>query len=201
MGLCKRRGEAVMAIVDRNSPEAEPHWYAACTRPRHEKRVAEQLVERAVECFLPQYESVRRWKDRRLRLQLPLFPGYIFVRITLGERLRVLDVPSVVRLVGFNGKPAPLPDDEMERLRNGLNASLRAEPHSFLAAGRRVRIVRGPLEGFEGILLRRRSVFRVVLSLELIQRSICIEVDSDAVQPVTLRRPAEREKLAHGNTV
>jgi transcription antitermination factor NusG len=119
----------------------------------------------------------------------------------LGERLGVLEVPSVVRLVGFNGKPAPLPDHEMERLRSGLTASLRAEPYSFLTAGRRVRIVRGPLEGFEGILLRRRGVFRMVLSLELIQRSICIEVDSDAVQPVISRRPTEQEKLAHRNTV
>ncbi len=182
-----------MSISDRNSLCTDARWYAACTWPRHEKRVAEQLAGRAVECFLPQYESVRRWKDRRVRLQLPLFPGYIFVRMTLGERLRVLEVPSVVRLVGFNGKPAPLPEDEMERLKNGLSASLRAEPHPFLTAGRRVRIVRGPLEGLEGILLRRRSAFRIVLSLELIQRSICIEVDSTAVQPVILCPPQDEK--------
>src|SRR5215467_7020856 len=81
----------------------EPHWYAAYTCANHEKRVAEQLIERAVEHFLPQYESVRRWKDRRVKLQLPLFPGYVFVRLELRNQIRVLQIPSVVRLVGFNG--------------------------------------------------------------------------------------------------
>jgi transcription antitermination factor NusG len=161
----------------------EPHWYAAYTCALHEKRVAEQLAGRAVEFFLPQYETVSRWKDRRVRLSLPLFPGYIFVRIPLGERLRVLEVPSVVRLVGFNGVPTPLPEIEIEKLRNGLGASLRAVPHPFLTAGRHVRITRGPLEGLEGVLLRRKGVLRVVLSLAMIQRSICVDVDADAVRP------------------
>src|SRR6266852_464107 len=79
----------------------QPHWYAAYTSANHEKRVAVQLKERAVENFLPLYESVRRWKDRRMKLQLPLFPGYVFVRLALRDRLRVLQIPSVVRLVGF----------------------------------------------------------------------------------------------------
>jgi transcription antitermination factor NusG len=117
----------------------EQHWYASYICAQHEKRVAAELGMREVEHFLPLYSSVRRWKDRRVTLDLPLFPGYVFVRLALRDRLRVLQIPSVVRLVGFNGSPAALPDEEMEILRTGLCQSLRAEPHPFLAVGRRVR--------------------------------------------------------------
>src|SRR5215472_4126998 len=151
-------------------PFLEPHWYAAYTCANHERRVAAELGARAVEHFLPMYSSVRRWKDRRVHLDLPLFPGYVFVRLALRDRLRVLQIPSVVRLVGFNGLPAALPDTEMETLRSGLSERLRAEPHPFLTVGRRVRIRRGPFAGLEGILKRKKSNLRVVISLELIQR-------------------------------
>src|SRR5439155_2618893 len=117
---------------------AEEHWYAAYTRAQHEKTVAAELGMREVEHFLPLYSSVRRWKDRRVQLDLPLFPGYVFVRLALRDRLRVVQIPSVVRLVGFNGLPVALPDEEMGILRSGLSQSLRAEPHPFLTVGRRV---------------------------------------------------------------
>jgi transcription antitermination factor NusG len=123
----------------------EPRWYAAYTCAKHEKRVAEQFSQRALENLLPQYESVRRWKDRRVKLQLPLFPGYVFVRLALRDHLRVLETPSVVRLVGFNGRPTALPDKEIEALRVCVAAQLHTEPHSYLTAGRRVRIKSGPL--------------------------------------------------------
>src|SRR5713226_10151021 len=118
----------------------EPRWYAASTFSNHEKRVGEQLRERGVEHFLPLYDSVRRWKDRRVLLQLPLFPGYVFVRLPLRERLKVLQVPGVARLISFNGLPAALPDKEIEALRTGLAAQLRTEPHPYLTVGRRVRV-------------------------------------------------------------
>lgn len=162
----------------------EPHWYAAYTCANHEKRVVEQLDKRSVESFLPLYETVRRWKDRRVRLHLPLFPGYVFVRLALRHRLQVLQIPSVVRLVGFNGLPTALPDEEMERLRNGLTRQLRAEPHPYLTVGRRVRIINGPLQGLEGILLRKRGDLRVVLSLDLIQRSLAVDIDIADILPV-----------------
>jgi len=139
--------------------------------------VAEQLAHRSVDHFLPLYDSVRRWKDRRMRLQLPLFPGYVFVRIPLEARLEVLEIRSVVRLVGFNGRPTALPDEEIEALRRGLAQQLRAEPHPYLRIGRRVRIRNGPLEGREGILVYRKGNSRVVLSVELIRRSIAVDVD------------------------
>ena len=161
----------------------EPRWYAAYTCAQHEKRVAAELGMREVEHFLPLYSSVRRWKDRRVTLELPLFPGYVFVRLALRERLRVVQIPSVVRLVGFNGLPTALPDEEMEILRTGICQSLRAEPHPFLTVGRRVRIIRGPFAGLEGVVKRKKSGMRVVVSLELIQRSVAVDVDAADVLP------------------
>jgi transcription antitermination factor NusG len=161
----------------------EVRWYAAYTCAQHEKRVAAELGMRDVEHFLPLYGSVRRWKDRRVSLELPLFPGYVFVRLALCNRVRVLQVPSVVRLVSFGGLPAALPDEEMEILRSGLCQSLRAEPHPFLTVGRRVRITGGPFAGLEGVLKRKRNSLRVVVSLSLIQRSVAVNVDVADVAP------------------
>jgi transcription antitermination factor NusG len=160
-------------------------WYALYTSANHEKRVREQLELRSVASFLPLYETVRRWKDRRVHLHLPLFPGYVFARMALVDRLPVLQIPSVVRLVGFNGCPSPLSDEEIEGLKNGLAGDVKAQPYPFLTAGRRVMIKAGPLEGHQGILVRRKGSVRVVLSLELIQRSIIVDVDVADVQPIT----------------
>jgi transcription antitermination factor NusG len=159
-------------------------WYAAYTWANHEKRVRDQLEQRSVESFLPLYGTSRRWKDRSMRLQMPLFPGYVFVRMALVDRLRVLQVPSVVRLVGFNGHLSPLPDEEIEGLKKGLAGGVRAEPHPFLTIGRRVRIKSGPLEGRQGILLRRKGMLRVVLSINLIMRSIAVDMDVADVEPL-----------------
>ncbi len=162
----------------------EPHWYVAHTSANHEKRVTQQLLERSVENFLPLYDSVRRWKDRRMKLQVPLFPGYVFVRLPLRERLKVLQVPGVARLISFNGQPAALPDKEIEALRTGLAAQLRTEPHPYLTVGRRVRVKSGPLEGVEGILIRKKNACRVVLSLDLIMKSASVEVDASDLERI-----------------
>lgn len=164
----------------------EPLWYAAYTRANHEKSVGEQLALRSVEHFLPLYAMVRKWKDRRVELKLPLFPGYVFVRMALRDRLQVLQVPGVARLVGFNGIPASLPGEEIEALRRSLEEGLRAEPHRYLTAGRRVRIKGGPLAGLEGILLRWKGNWRVVLSLQLIQRSVSVDLDASDLEPANL---------------
>ena len=165
-------------------PDATPRWYAAYTRANHEKCAAEQLEQRVIEHFLPLYETVHNWKDRRKRMELPLFPGYIFVRVPLQERLRVLVIPGVVRLVGFDNRPVALPDGEMEALRTLLTRRLRTEPHPYLTVGRRVRITRGALEGMEGILIRKKGRVRLVLSVDLIRQSAMIEVDSADVDAV-----------------
>src|SRR5215472_15841104 len=171
------------ADVDLGKTYTPAQWYAAYTRANHERSVAKQLAGRLVEHFLPVYESLRRWKDRRVKLEMPLFPGYVFVRIALRDRLRVLQLPSVVRLVGFGGHPIALPDAEIQPLRSGLGPELRAEPHPFLSVGRHVRFKSGPLAGLEGILLRRKGGYRVVVSIELIQRSIIADTDIADVEP------------------
>lgn len=160
-------------------------WYAAYTCAQHEKRVAAELRARGVEYFLPIYSSVRRWKDRRVTLDMPLFPGYVFVRLALRDRLRVAQIPSVVRLVGFGGSPTALPDEEIEILRGGLCQRLHVEPHPFLTVGRRVRITGGPFAGLEGVLKRKKNSLRVVVSLELIQRSVVVDVDTVGVEPLS----------------
>ena len=162
----------------------EKRWYAAYTSANHEKRVAEQLVVRDVEHFLPVYDSVRRWKDRRVTLQMPLFPGYVFVCMALRDRLQVQQVPGVAHLVGFDGTPAALPDEEIEALRASLASGVWAQPHPYLTVGRRVRLKSGPLAGIQGILLRRKGNFRVVISIELIQRSVAVDVDEVDLRPL-----------------
>ena len=143
----------------------------------HEKKVAEQINRRNLPCFLPLYRSMRRWKDRQKQIELALFPGYVFVRMSLQHKLRVLDLPGVVSFVSFNGKPAELPAEEIEALRHRLSRDLQVEPHPYLRTGRRVRVRSGALEGLEGIVVRRKDRCRIVFSIDLIQRSLAVEVD------------------------
>jgi transcription antitermination factor NusG len=162
----------------------EPRWYAAYTSANHEKSVALQLVERSVEHFLPLYESLRRWKDRRMKLQMPLFPGYVFVRLALRDRLQVLQVPGVARLVGFNGVPCALRDSEIEAMQTCLGRKAYLEPYPYVQVGRRVRVKCGPLAGLEGIVVRKKNRVRFVISLDLIQRSVAVEVEAGDVEGI-----------------
>jgi transcription antitermination factor NusG len=162
----------------------KPNWYALYTCARHEKRVAEQIERRDVSCFLPLYHSVRRWKDRRKELDLALFPGYVFVQMSLLNKLKVLEVPGVVRFVSFDGHPAVLPDEEIEALRNRLIGNAKMEPHPYLRSGRKVRVHSGPLQGLEGVIVRRKDRCRLIFSIELIQRSLAIEVDEADIEAV-----------------
>ncbi len=162
----------------------EPRWYAAYTSANHEKRVAEQLAQRSVEHFLPLHESVHRWKDRKMKLQLPLFPGYVFVRIALRDRLQVLQIPSVVNLVNFGGHPAPLREEDIHAIRNCLSHGNQVEVHPYMQAGRRARVTSGPLQGLEGIILRRKNRTRLILSFHLIMRSVAVEIDAVELESV-----------------
>lgn len=164
-----------VAKVERTKQEGE--WYALYTCARHEKRVADQIERRNFSCFLPLYRSVRRWKDRRKELELALFPSYVFVRMELAKRLQVLQLPGVVRLVSFNGQPVALPANEIEALQERLSGDVKVEPHPYLRAGRRVRVRNGAMQGLEGIVVRRKDRCRVIFSIDLIQRSVAVEVD------------------------
>lgn len=163
--------------VEVPTPNVQCSWYALYTCARHERRVAEQIERRRFSCYLPLYRSVRRWKDRRKELELALFPGYVFVHMPLSSKVQVLEVPGAVRLVSFNGQPAVLPAEEIETLRNRLSGEARVEPHPYLRVGRKVRVLSGPFRGLEGILVRRKDRSRLVFSIDLIQRSLAIEVD------------------------
>ncbi len=170
------------ALAGRLAEDSGTNWYALYTAPRHEKRVADQIQQQGVACFLPLYRSVRRWKDRRKEVALVLFPGYVFVRMALQHRLRVLQLTGAVRLVTFNGQPVSLPDAEIESLQSHLSVSGNLEPHPYLSVGRRVRVRSGPLKGLKGIILRTKDRCRIVVSIDLIMRSVAIEVDGGDVE-------------------
>ncbi len=166
---------------------AEPtqRWYAVYTRSRHEKVVAEELCRRQVECFLPLRDVLSKWKDRRKLVQLPVFPGYLFVNTDMERRrIDVLRVPSVVRIVGFKGVPEPIPSEQIQAVKDLVFHQLEFDPHPYLHAGDRVRIVRGPLRGVEGILLEKKNRYRFVLSIDLIQQAVACEIDAEDVEKI-----------------
>jgi transcriptional antiterminator NusG len=162
----------------------EQRWFAAYVKARHESRVVERLAQRSVETFLPLYRSRREWSDRKVEIELPLFSGYIFVRINLHLKLRVLEAPGVLYLVGAGGRPEPLEDSEIQQLKMAMLDGRDPRPHAFVKAGDRVMITRGRLEGYEGFLVRENNKHRVVLSVQMINSAMSVEVDADAIAPV-----------------
>lgn len=167
---------------------SEPNWFAVYTASRHEKRVAQHLSQRKIEYFLPLYRSARKWSDgSRVIVELPLFPGYLFVHIRRNERVQVLKVPGALAVVGGKGRePVPLPDGAIEALRAGLHLRV-AEPCPLLTVGQRARIRSGALAGMEGIVVRKKNSLRVVLTLEHIMQSIAVEVNAEDLEPLQAR--------------
>jgi transcription antitermination factor NusG len=163
--------------------EFSANWFAAYTNSHHEKRVVSHFGERQIESFLPLYAALHRWKNRcEVDLDLPLFPNYVFVHIDPRERVRVLEVPGVLSLVGFGRTLAPLSDFEIEALRS-CGGQRKIEPHPYLVIGERVRIKAGPMTGMEGVLVRKKTNFRVVLALDVIMQCVAVEVDADDLEP------------------
>ncbi|MFL6305698.1 MAG: transcription termination/antitermination protein NusG [Candidatus Sulfotelmatobacter sp.] len=167
-----------------NTGEIPLRWYVACTLARHEKAVADRLRSKDVETYLPLYSALRNWGHRRVTLDLPLFPGYVFVRTQIIRKARVLEHPGVVRLVGLNGKATPLADEDIEKLRASLNAC-KAEPYPYLSAGKRIRIKSGSLSGVEATIIRRKGAVRLVVQIDLIQRAVLLELDAVDAQLTT----------------
>jgi transcription antitermination factor NusG len=167
------------------APPQSRAWFAVYTTPRHEKRIAQHLSTREIEHFVPLYRAHRRWNDgSRVTLELPLFPSYVFVRIPMAMRFRILDVPGVLYIVeGIGKEPAVLPEADIEVLRSGLQ-QCNAEPHPYLTAGQRAVIRSGPLTGMQGIVVRTKSGCRVVLTLDLIRESIAVEVSAEDLEPL-----------------
>ena len=165
-------------------PESSPKWFAAYTTPRHEKAVVRQFEARQIESFLPLYRSVRRRRNGcRVAVDEPLFPSYVFVHIRRRDSVKVLQMPGVVSIVSAGREPAPLCTDEIESLRAGL-AQRRFEPHPYLVAGEKVRIVSGALAGMTGVLLRRKNEYRVVMTVDLIRQSVSVEIGVDEIEPL-----------------
>jgi transcriptional antiterminator NusG len=161
------------------------HWYALRTRSRHEKRVQEQLSARGIEPFLPLVERWRQWKDRRKLVAFPLFPGYCFARFPLSLRVAVLATDGVVQLLGNQEGPIPVPDSEIEGVRRLVESTLPYDPHPYLKEGMLVEVIRGPLAGLRGILLRKGARARLVIGVSLIQQGASVELDALDVAPVS----------------
>jgi transcription antitermination factor NusG len=165
----------------------ESAWWALYTRHQHEKTVADMLAAKGFEVFLPLYESMRRWKDRQKMLSLPLFPCYVFVRGGLNRRLQVVTTPGVHMVLSHGERVALIPETEIDAIRKTLEGPFRVEPHPFLKCGERVRVIRGTLEGVEGILVRKKNQTRLVLSVAMVAQSVAVEIDAADVVPVTPR--------------
>lgn len=158
-------------------------WYAIRTRSRHEKVVHDRLTLKGIEVFLPFYARWSRWKDRRKQIEWPLFPGYCFVRVPEGARLLVLEVSGVTGFVGMNGRPEAVPAGEIETLRRLVSSHYRYDPYPFLAEGMEVEVVRGPLAGVRGRLVRKDNAERLVLSVTLIQQGAALHVHPADIVP------------------
>jgi transcription antitermination factor NusG len=159
-------------------------WFAAVTTPQHEKSALRHLNSSGIETFLPTYQLCRTWKNRqKVKVELPLFPTYLFVRIDHAERGKVLRTPGVRQLVGNSREPVSLADREIDFLRTSLREQ-RAEPYTGLVEGQRVRIKSGSMRGVEGLLIRKNSEWRFILTVQLIHRHVAVEVDASSVEPI-----------------
>ncbi len=161
-------------------------WYAVYTRSRFEKKMLSELTDRSIEVFLPMREILSRWKDRKKRIWVPLFPGYIFVNQvdTPENRYRVLNIPGAVRFVGHEGRAESIPEEQILSVRRFLEASISIDPYPYLQIGRRVEIIAGPLTGIVGILVQKKGRFRFVLQVDLIRQAVSVEIDASDVRPL-----------------
>ena len=171
-------------------------WYALYTRHHHEKTVEQHLMARGFEAFLPLYRAAHRWKDRVKDVDLPLFPCYVFVHGGLERHSDLVSAPGVHMLVSFAGEPAPIPLEEIEALRTAVKSGSRVEPYPFLKCGDWVRVKEGPLAGISGILIRKKRGWRLVLSVDLLERSAAVEVDSWAVERLKGPTQVHRQRQA-----
>jgi transcription antitermination factor NusG len=162
-------------------------WYALYTRHQHEKTVARILTSKGFETLLPLYEVPRRWQDRVKLISLPLFPCYVFLRGGLDRRLDIVTTPGIHAFVLSAGQPAAIPTVEIDAIRRGVESGAHVEPHPFLKTGEWVRVKYGPLEGIQGILMRKKSLYRLVLSVEMLGKAAAVEIDVTQVERLNLQ--------------
>jgi transcription antitermination factor NusG len=159
-------------------------WFALMVKPRFEKSVSGLLRSKGLEEFNPLAPRKREWSDRSKLIEFPLFPRYLFCRFSFDQRIPVLSTPGVLRIIGFGPTPCHIPDSEIEAIRTAVRSGVPLLNCDYLAAGQKVRVVKGPLAGVEGLFVESKSDTRVVLSVHLLQRSLCAEVDLDSTMPV-----------------
>jgi transcription antitermination factor NusG len=167
----------------------QPGWWAIYTRHQHEKTVAEMLTGKGFEVFLPVHETIRRWKDRQKLLSLPLFPCYVFVRGVISRRLQVVTTPGIHMILSRGEQIQVVPEIEIDAIRRAVQGSYRIEPHPFLKIGERVRVIRGTLAGVDGILVRKKNLYRLVLSVDMLAQSVGVEVAASDVEPIGTPAP------------
>ncbi len=171
---------------------SSPSWYALYTKHQHEKTVARNLTSKGFEIFLPLYATIRNWKDRVKLVNLPLFPCYVFLKGNLERRLDIVSTPGVHALVSNAGQPAAIPAAELEGIRQAVGSGARVEPHPFLKCGDWVTVKCGPLAGIQGVMVRKKSVCRLVLCVEMLGTAAAVEVDA-----VSIERLNEKLSTAH----
>ena len=159
-------------------------WYGIRTRSNQEKIVATCLDSKGFEQYLPTHRVRRRWSDRRVEKDVPLFAGYVFCRFEARQRLPILTTPGVVSVVGFGNEPVAIPEPEIEAIQTILASGFFAEPCNYFHEGQRVCVMHGVLEGLQGILIRKKNEWRVVVSVTTLQRSIAVEIDRDCLDPL-----------------
>lgn len=162
-------------------------WFALQTRSRHEKVVRDELIKRDIENFLPLMTRLRQWTDRKKKIEFPLFSGYCFARFAFGARLPVLQATGVVRIIGSDGRPEPIPAEEIESLMIVMNnrAQHQYVVHPFLKEGMLVEVVSGPFQGVQGRVLRQDKHCRIVISISLIQQAVAVEIDASCIAPIS----------------
>ena len=168
--------------VEIHYPQVPGDWHALYTRHQHEKSVAQFLSRQGHEVFLPLVCSTHQWRDRAKELWLPLFPGYVFIRGGFDRQLQILSTPGMINVVGWAGHPAIIPQTQIDTVRQMIESALQVEPHPFLQCGDRVRVETGPLRGIEGVLVRKKNDFRLVVSVEILGSSAAVEIDISSVK-------------------
>jgi len=156
-------------------------WYAIRTKSNQEKLVSTILSNKDFEIYFPVYRVCRRWSDRVVETELPLFPGYVFGRLDIVKRMPILTTPGVVRILSVGHEPAAIPEEEIEAVRTVLRSGLLTEPCPFIREGQRIRVHSGSLKGQEGILLKKKNKWRMVVSITLLQRSVSVEIDRECI--------------------
>ncbi len=170
---------------------SDSSWYALYTRHQHEKMVDQVLTNKGFDTFLPLYATTHNWKDRTKSLTLPLFPCYVFLRGGIERRLQILTTPGIYGLVSSAGQPAVIPDIEIDAIRRVVESGARVEAHPYLKCGNWVRVKSGPLAGIEGILVRKKNISRLVLSVEILGTAAAIEVEAFQVEEVNAPQPRD----------